>query len=456
MMMRNGKPVQFALFGAGTRGELDLGYFFDKLKKDIKYCAVAEPDPYRRKQFIERFKIPEENAFEDYKELLEKPKLADAIINALPCKLHHDSTAAALEAGYDVLLEKPMAHTPAECIHLEQLAKKYKQKLSIAFENRYNKIYLKINELLKKDAIGELMDITCSEHIGYWHFIMSYVRGIHSLAEDNNSFMIAKGIHDMDLLHWFTGSKGAKVSCFGDLSYFNGNNAPEGGPERCTDGTCPVQKECIFDALKQYYKPGRASVPISILLSQSFRTYIDFLKDPRFRTFASIISRDLDKEKVLEALKNGPHGKCVFRSENGVTDHQTTSIQYENGVTCSFSMSAFSIMWERNCDLRGTNGEIYSKDYSGKLQMRIFNPSGVKKWRIPYHGIHHGGGDEGLLLDFARSVRSDDPDVKSMTAVENCVESHLLAFAAEEARLNNKVIDMKKFREKAEEEARKL
>ena len=69
------------------------------MKKDIKYWAVAEPDPYKRKLFVERFKIPEENVFSDYKDLLEKPKLADAIINALPCKLHHDSTAAALEAG---------------------------------------------------------------------------------------------------------------------------------------------------------------------------------------------------------------------------------------------------------------------------------------------------------------------------------------------------------------------
>ena len=91
--------------------------------------------------------------------MLEKPKLSDAIINALPCRLHHESTIAAMKAGYDVLLEKPMAHTPSECVHLTKAAEKYGQKLAISFENRYNRIYQELNKLLNKGVIGQLMDI---------------------------------------------------------------------------------------------------------------------------------------------------------------------------------------------------------------------------------------------------------------------------------------------------------
>lgn len=450
------KPVTFALFGAGTRGELDLGYFFEKLHDDVRYVAVAEPDLHRRKMFVERFKIPEGNAFADWRELLEKPKLADAVMNALPCRMHRESTVEALKAGYDVLLEKPMAHTPAECYHLADVAKKARRKLAISFENRYNAIYQRFKELLDQGCIGKLMDVTCSEHVGYWHFILSYVRGIHSSAGDGNSFMIAKGIHDTDLITWLVKSRASKVSSFGDLSFFNPGNAPAGAAGRCTDGTCAVQETCIFDAIKQYCKPGRASVPFSLLRGQSFRTYIDFLKNPRFRTFASIISRDLDKKVVLNLLKTSTHGKCVFHAGNGVTDHQATSIVYENGVTCSFSLSAFSAMWQRNLDFRGANGEILSKDFSGKLEVRTFAPPRVKKWAVPYHGIHHGGGDEGLLLDFANAVRSDDPEIKSSTAVENCIESHMIAFAADESRLTGKQVDMAQFRRRAQEAAGSL
>lgn len=454
--MGKNEPVKFALFGAGTRGELDLGYFILKNRKKMKYWAVAEPDPVRRKEFIEKFKIPEKNAFEDYKDLLESPRIVDAIINALPCRLHHESTIAALKAGYDVLLEKPMAHTPGECVHLAQAAKKYKQNLSIVFENRYNTIYQRVNEWLKRDLIGRLMDISCIENIGYWHFAMSYIRGIHSLAEEGNSFMIAKGIHDTDLITWFTQSKAAKVSSFGELTYFKEENAPSGAPERCTDN-CPVQENCVFDALKQYYDPGHMTVPIKLLLNQKiFRSLIDYIKEPRFRTLASTITRDVSKPNILKVLSDSAHGKCVFHSDNGVCDHQTTSIEYENGVTCSFSLSGFSTIWERTLDLRGTNGEIMSKDWSGRLELRTFNPAKVKRKRIPYYGLHHGGGDNDLLLDFARAVKSDDPNDINMTVVENCLESHLIALAAEEARLNNKVVDMSEFRRRAEEDASRL
>jgi len=449
------KPVRFALFGAGTRGELDLGYFFKKNRKKLQYWAVAEPDPVRRKYFVERFKIPEENIFKDWKDLLEKPKLADAIINALPCRMHHESTIAALKAGYDVLLEKPIAHTPGECVHLYNASKKYKQKLAVVFENRYNKIYQETKRLLERGVIGRLMNVTCDESIGYFHYILSYVRGIHSRAEEGNSFMIAKGIHDTDLLTWFIGAKASKISSFGDLSFFTEENAPIGAPERCTED-CPVQEECIFDAMKQYYKPGRMSIPLKLALSQSLKDLVDVIRDKRFRTLASTITRDLSKSNILKVLQEGSHGKCVFHSDNGVCDHQTTSIEYENGVTVSFSLSAFSLIWERLLDFRGSKGEINSKDFSGQLELRTYNPAKIKKKRIRFRGLHHGGGDEYLLLDFARAVQSDDPNEKSLTDIKNCIESHLIALAAEEARLSDKVINMETFRRKANEEAHTL
>jgi len=454
--MTKKEPVKFALLGAGTRGELDLGYFFLKHHKKIRYSAVAEPDSYRRRKFVKKFNIPEENAFSDYKDLLEKPKLADAILNALPCRMHYESTMAAMNARYDVLLEKPMAHTAAECIKLADTAKKLRRKLSIVFENRYNDIYQEMRAILDQKKIGQVIDLTCKEDIGYWHYVASYVRGIHSRADLGNSFMIAKGIHDMDLIYWLLDSRAKQISSFGNLAFFNEENAPEGSPEFCVEG-CPVQEDCIFDALKQYYEPGRPKMPFKLLKNQKILgSLIDMIKEPRFRTFASMITRDLSKSNILKVLKESPHGKCVFHSDNGVTDHQTTSIEFENGITCSFSLSAFSVIWERDLHLRGTGGEILSRDFTGHLELRTFDPAEVKTQKIRYNGLHHGGGDGALLLDFAEAIRNTDPQASSMTQVENCLEGHLMALAAEEARLENKAVDMEKFRKRAEEEARAL
>lgn len=423
----------------------------EKNRKHICYNAVAEPDDGRRTFFVNRFHIPPQNVFKDWKELLEASPDIDAVLNALPCHLHHDSTIGALKAGYHVLLEKPIAHTPGECIHLVDTAQKYDKILAVSFENRYNRIYQKLKEYLDSGAIGRLMTISCIEDIGYWHFILSYVRGIHSSAKTGNSFMIAKGIHDIDLINWFIGSKAKRVSSFGTLSYFHEKNTPDGVPERCLDG-CPIQEECEYDAVKQYLDPGHMKIPFSLLKSQSFRSFVDVVKNPRFRTLASTVVRDISNESILKALREGPHGKCVFRSDNGVVDHQTTSIEFENDVTCAFSLSAFSLVWERTCNLTGTKGELHSRDWSGRLELRKFSPARVKKHHIRYHGLHHGGGDEFLLLEFAKSVRSGDPEDIS-TRASNSLESHLLALAAEEARLTGKVVEMSEFRRRAREDA---
>ena len=104
------EPVKIALFGAGLRGELDLGHFVRKLHKELRFSAVAECDPERRARFVHEFRIEPAKAYADWKDLLAGPRVADAILNCLPCNLHHESTVAVLRAGYPVLMEKPIAH----------------------------------------------------------------------------------------------------------------------------------------------------------------------------------------------------------------------------------------------------------------------------------------------------------------------------------------------------------
>lgn len=453
-MMPDARPVEIALVGAGSRGELNLGYLAKRHPAEMRFVAVAERDDERRQRFVHDYAIPRRRAFGDWEDFFAQPQLADAVIIALPCRLHYRAALAALTAGYHVLLEKPMSHSPAECMHLVQAADAGKRILMIALQCRYNRMYSEVARMLQAKRIGRLMNIDCAENIGYWHFIMSYVRGMHSRSCESHSFMLAKAIHDTDLLNWFAGSRAVRVSSFGRQSFFNAHHAPPGAPPRCTDG-CPVQSTCEFDAVKQYIAPGRPSIPLSLLSGMSFRAVADYFGEPRFRTLASTIVRDIGEENVMKALKEGPHGRCVFRCDNDVMDHQSVNIEYENEVTVSFSLSAFSLIWERTCNFHGVQGEIRSEDFSGRLELRIFNPARVRRKRIRYHGLFHGGGDETLLLEFAKAVRRERPE-EVLTSARNTVESHLIGFAAEEARRSNSVVDMAAFRLRAENEAMRL
>lgn len=452
--MQREKPVQIALVGAGARGELNLATLAKKHPEEIRFVAVADLDEERRRSFADKFHIPAENSFGDWRELTERPRLADAVLNALPCRMHYASTLAALKAGYHVFLEKPMALTPTESVHLVNTAADSDRVFVVSLQSRYNKIYCRIRQMVDRGEIGSPMNIDCAENVGYWHFIMSYVRGIHHRSSDSHSFVMAKGVHDLDLVTWFAGARAARVSSFGSLAFFHEGNAPAGAPERCLDG-CPVFDTCEFNAYKQFVDPGKPDIPFSLLTGMSGEALLDYLKNPRFRTLASVIVHDINRESRMKALRETMNGCCVFHCDNDVVDRQTVSIEYENGVVASFSLSGFSVLWERTLNLHGTEGEIRSADFSGRLELRTFNPGRVRKKRIPYHGIVHGGGDEMILLKFAEAIRNRNPN-DILVSAKNCLESHLVCFAAEEARVSGQVVDMESFRNRAETEAAAL
>ncbi len=238
---------------------------------------------------------------------------------------------------------------------------------------------------------------------------------------------------------------------FGSLSFFKEDNAPPGTPKRCTDG-CPIEQECEFSAIKNFVSPGRPDIPFSLLSGMSLGALVDYVRNPRFRTLASVIVHDIRMESRLKVLKETPHGYCVYHSDNDVVDHQTVSIEYENGVTASFSLNAFSLLWERTLNLHGTKGELRSADFTGRLEQRTYNPGRVKSKRIRYHGIIHGGGDEMILLAFADAVQGNKANTEVLTSGLNCLESHMLCFAAEEARRTKRAIDMNEFRTRVEKE----
>ncbi len=453
------RPVTVALLGAGERGQVMYGIFAKKHPDLFKYVAVAEANEERRERFVKKFNIKKENVFADWRELMEKPKLADAVINAMPDVHHYDSTIAALRKGYHTLLEKPMAQSPVQCVSLVVEAEKQGLILQIFLECRYLALYESIKRLIDEGKIGELMGIQTAENLGYWHFIMSYVRGFASKSVDVISFLSAKGIHDFDLITWFANSHPTSVSSYGKLSYFREENAPEGAPERCLDG-CPVEKTCPFHAYKQYIRPGFPQIPVSLLTGITPGTLVDgYIKYPHLRSLSAYNLTSVDREGRIKELEEGPHGRCVFRCDNDVMDHQLVNIEYEGGKLATLSLSAFSLTWERTLNINGTAGEIYSKDLTGKLEVRNFSPKNkVRRKRVRFNPLFHGGSDGIVLIEFAKSVKNFDKNKGAdvLTSAKDALDSHLLCFSAEEARKKNTVVDMVKFKKDAERASKSL
>lgn len=105
--------VKAILLGAGARGNIYARYALEK-PEQFEVVAVAEPDDQRRQAFVETFHIPPENVFTNWTQLLEKPKMADAAMICTMDHMHTEPALKALQLGYHVLLEKPMAPTEWE------------------------------------------------------------------------------------------------------------------------------------------------------------------------------------------------------------------------------------------------------------------------------------------------------------------------------------------------------
>ena len=435
-------PVEIALVGAGNRGFSAYGDVVIKHPDKVRYVAVAEPNAERREKARRRFSIPKENCFENWQEMLRRPQLASALLKATQDALHVPSTLAALRAGYAVLLEKPMALSPTDCMALAAASEKTGNLLQICHVLRFSRAFRKVKRLIERNTIGQVLHINHTESVGYWHFAHSYVRG-HWRRQDESSFLLmTKSCHDLDLLCWFLGQPVQQLSSFGELSWFKAANAPAGSAPRCTNG-CKVERTCPYSAIKLYLNPARPAIPPQLALGVAPSSLVHYLQNPRHSSLAGAVMDDLSEEGIQHSLRTGPYGRCVYHCDNDVVDHQTVNLRFAGGATAVFSLNAFSTLMERTTRICGSNGEIRLSDFRGLFEVRRFSRGSSRVEFIPHEAHNHGGGDEGVLLDFVKNVRSGGG--QALTSARNSLLSHLLAFAAEESRLSGKTVTFPRY-----------
>lgn len=416
------KPITVALIGAGLRG---MKYSEWSLRRpyEMKLVAVAEPNELRRNRAKETFGLSGEAVFETWEELLSRPRMADAVFICTRDRDHYRPAVKALEAGYHVLLEKPMAPSWEECAAIAEAADRHNRILTVCHVLRYAPFFREIKRLLDEGRIGRLMSIQHNENVGYWHQAHSYVRGYFNRTEDSSPMILAKSCHDMDILFWLAGSRCLSVASYGHLSHFRPESAPPGAPKRCLDG-CPAAKEC------PYYAPD-----IYLIENGGWK--------------AEAASSDPSFEARYKAMLEGPFGRCVYHCDNDVVDHQVVSMEFENEITAVFTMSAFTERTSRTLKLMGTHGEIRATMETYEIEVRRFGSGSVENIVLadPQGHVGHGGGDERLVRDFIDAVRSGGAR-GSATSARASLHSHLMAFASERSRVEKRMVRLAEFEAK--------
>ena len=417
------KKKKLILIGGGHRGKIyaELG---KKLEK-FEIVAVAEPIKIRREYLAKEHGIPENMCFETWEPLLELGKIADAVIIATMDRDHYAPAMKAIELGYNLLLEKPVSPVPEECEKIEAAAAKRGVQVLVCHVLRYTPFFRAIKKLIEDGKVGEIMNIDHVEGVGNVHQSHSFVRGNWGNSKRSSFMLLQKSCHDLDILQWLIDKDCKRVQSFGHLSHFKRANAPEGSTERCFDG-CPHLDTCVYSAK---------------------RNYLERKWDGNwFRCSATKSFEMTDDETLMKSIEGNQYGKCVYKCDNDVVDHQTVNMEFEDGITVTFTMSAFNL-GGRRIRIMGTKGELIA---SAESPVIIYNDLTTET----AHEISiedavasdsiisgHGGGDSGIMCSLY-DMLNGDTDAAKLSNISISVKNHKIVFAAEKSRLEGRVVDM--------------
>ncbi len=439
------QPLDLVLIGAGQRGAIAYASYALAHPDQARIVAVAEPDPQRRRRVADQHDIDDALCFSDWRELAAQGQLARGAIIATQDQDHVPPALAALEAGYDVLLEKPMAHTLAGCVQLVQAAERTGRILQICHVLRYSPFWRALHDVLDSGRLGDIITVEHRENVAFWHMAHSFVRGNWRNAGLSSPMILAKCCHDLDILVWNLPAPVRRLSSFGSLRHFRADQVGPEIPAACTDG-CPVEASCPFSALG-IYLDQRLLPPYA---AQAAAEAMAAGAPPVWPL--SVLTSENSYAARLAALQTGPYGRCVYHCDNDVVDHQVVSMELDNGSSVALVMHGHSNEEHRSMRYDGTRATLRAR-FGEHSEITVYDHATQRVEHIPLDaaGSGHGGGDHGIMADFLAAVRGERAP---LTNARTSLESHLLAFAAEEARTGSTVVDMRHFRAAADVLAR--
>ena len=421
-------PLSLAVVGAGGRFNAYNRKYIVKNPDRVRIVAIAEPMAERRDAVAKQHAIPPDHCFESYEQIAARPGLARAVLNSTMDLLHYESSMALLAAGYDMLLEKPIAPTEDQVRAIIEASRRLGRTVMICHGIRYSPFYYKIKQLLDGGRIGRVMSIAASEYVGYDHMAGAFVRGNWRNTDVAAPMILAKCCHDLDMIVWLMeGIRPARVSSLGSLMHFREENAPPGSGTRCMND-CEIEPDCDYSAHTLYM--GRV--------------------DPELKKRAGPTG-EIDDATVAENLRSlrtdSLYGRCVWRCDNNVVDHQVVTIEFENGALGTLHMIGNAARATRDIHIVGTEGELMGDLKEGLLRLRKFRPNDFHRryteqiFDIPFGPDNHGGNDERLIADFV-ALMLGEPTSKARTRVEDSLTGHQVTFAAEQARLARRTIEL--------------
>ncbi|WP_409346386.1 Gfo/Idh/MocA family oxidoreductase [Paenibacillus sp. MBLB4367] len=348
------------LVGAGGRA---LHMFAKPLATELNgivdFCGVYDLNPVRARLLGEECGVP---AFDGFTEMMDACK-PDTVVVATTDNTHHTYIIAALEAGCDVISEKPMTIDAAKCRAILEAEARTGRKVTVTFNLRFMPYFARIKQLLADNAIGSIRHIAMEYFLDRSHGA-DYFRRWHAELEKSGGLLVHKSTHHFDIINWWLNAHPESVHAFGTRTFYGPTRERRG--ERCS--TCEYEHTCEF--------------------------YTDYSQ------------QEFTNRYYLQAEKEDGYirDRCVFHERIDICDTMSVHVKYDNGALLSYSLVTYSPEEGWTATITGTEGRMeVSCMYSGPkmekdaYRIRIVKPSGeTMEEEVPLTEGGHGGGDERL------------------------------------------------------------
>ena len=406
------------MIGAGNRGTA-YAELASAAPNHATIAGVAEPREFFRRRLADRHGIPAARVFADWREAAAPERFADVAVIATNDRFHAEPAIAFARKGYHVLLEKPMAPNEPDCRRIVAAAKESGVILAVCHVLRYRDDTRAAKRILEEGRIGDVLCVQHLESVGHWHQAHSFVRGNTRNEKESSPMLLAKSCHDIDLIRHLAGVKCLRVASYGALTHFRKENQPAGAASRCLD--CGVESICPYSAKRLYLgmiERGAREWPVDML------------------------TPDLTVEGVTEALRSGPYGRCVYECDNDVVDHQVVAMEFEKEITATFTMTVGRS--ERKTRVFGTHGQLEMGGGAAVTYDWLTGGKHVTDTRVDSETLvsGHGGADYRLIENFVAAIANNDPG-RILTGPEETLETHRMVFAAERARKEKRMVEMR-------------
>jgi predicted dehydrogenase len=306
---------RYAVVGLGARAETFTGALagqYAGTAELVGFCDVNQTRMSVHNRWLaERYgypAIPQYKA-EDFRWMLDEQRVDVVVVTSMD-RTHDDYIVAALEAGCDVVTEKPMTMDPARCRRILAAADRATGSVRVAFNYRYNPVHAKVREVLASGAIGEIGSVHFEWLLDVRHGA-DYFRRWHRDKANAGGLMVHKATHHFDLVNWWVDSEPVSVYADGRLFFYGDVNGKRRGLAR--------------DYERADGSPEAADDPFAIKLAAS--------------------------DKLRALYLEAEHEDGYYRDQNvfgpGITieDDMAVLVRYSSGASLSYHLTAYS-PWE--------------------------------------------------------------------------------------------------------------